>query len=335
MTARARFNDVFERRHGNFGPTSILIFLLAFLALLPGCGRGAAELPQPQFIFGHTGMGPSEFNYPRAAVIGPNQLLYIVDKGGRIQAFNQDGQYQFEWHMPQIDAGKPTGLGVGPDGTIYAADTHYSRVIWFSPTGQELGRIGSFGDTPGQFHLPTDVAVSASGEIYVSEYGGNDRVNRFTSDWKFIDSFGGRDAGEASMERPQCLRFAPDGTLWICDSCHHRVCHFTADGKLLGAFGKEGHAPGEFCFPYNVELLSDGTLVVCEYGNNRVQHLTVKGEYLGEWGEAGRQPGQAAYPWALAVGKDDRLFIVDSGNNRVQVIPAAQRRQWRDLRAGK
>jgi DNA-binding beta-propeller fold protein YncE len=70
--------------------------------------------------------------------------------------------------MPEWSAGKPTGLGVAPDGTVYAADTHYSRVMIFDPDGRHLGEFGSHGHGPGQFVLPSDVAVDEEGCIYVS-----------------------------------------------------------------------------------------------------------------------------------------------------------------------
>jgi DNA-binding beta-propeller fold protein YncE len=230
--------------------------------------------------------------------------------------------------MPQIDAGKPTGLGIAPDGRLFAADTHYSRVLVFAPTGTRLAEFGTHGDGPGQFRLPTDVAVDASGFVYVAEYGGNDRVSKFSPDLEYLFSFGGRQAGVARLERPQSLTVAHDGTLWVADACNHRVCHFGADGSLLGTFGRLGDRPGELRFPYNVDLLSDGTLVVSEYGNNRVQRFDPSGQSLGTWGRPGRKPGELAYPWALVVGEDDRVLIIDSGNNRVQVISGGKSRTW-------
>lgn len=304
--------------------------LLLPVMLIAGCGSGSeVGTAPPLLVFGRSGMGPLEFNYPRAAAIGPNGQLYIVDKAGRIQAFTQAGEFVLDWRMPEINAGKPTGLGIAPDGTVYAADTHYARIMYFSPTGDFLGQFGSFGEGPGQFRLPTDVAIDAAGFIYVSEYGGNDRVSKFTPEREYLFSFGGRDAGSASMERPQSLLIAPDGTLWIADACNHRICHFDADGKFLGSFSQAGQKLGDVWFPYNIDRLSDGTLVVSEYGNNRVQRFdAATGASLGIWGVAGRRPGQLAYPWALAVGGRDRVFVIDSGNNRVQVIDGASKNTW-------
>lgn len=300
---------------------ALLLFTVAALAGgAAGCERGAPGGMRPAaLVIGRTGRGAGEFSYPRAAVWSPLGRLYVVDKTGRIQFFAPDGGHLGGWAMPQIDAGKPTGLGVGPDGRIYVADTHYGRVMVFEPDGRRAAEFGAFGTGPGQFKLPTDVAVGPDGRIYVGEYGGNDRISIFTRDYQYVRSFGGPDAGAARLNRPQSLHFAVDRTLWVADACNHRICRFDAEGALLGAFGGLGDAPGEFRFPYNAETLADGSLVVVEYGNNRVQHLTRNGEPLGMWGQAGREPGQLAYPWALAVAPEERIYIVDSGNNRVQV----------------
>jgi DNA-binding beta-propeller fold protein YncE len=300
-------------------------------ALVPaGCDRyDSGSATGLQSVFGRTGLGPGEFSYPRAAVIGPNRRLYVVDKAARVQCFTLDGEFVLDWRMPEWSAGKPTGLGVAPDGTVYAADTHYSRVMMFDPDGHRLGEFGSHGRGPGQFILPSDVAVDSEGYIYVSEYGGNDRISKFTPDRRYLLSFGQPGAGEGELQRPQSLLLPEDGTLWVTDACNHRVCHFTRDGEFLGAFGRSGTGRGELRFPYGIDRLSDGTLVVCEFGNNRLQRFDRDGRSLGTWGLPGRRAGELAYPWAVAAGPDDRLFVIDSGNNRVQVLKALAPGVWR------
>lgn len=301
------------------------------IVILAGTGCDSRMTPgesPPLLLFGRTGMGAVEFNYPRAAAVDARGILYVVDKAGRVQALSQAGEFALDWRMPEIEIGKPTGLGFGPDGNLYVADTHYSRIMIFAPDGRRLGEFGSPGDGPGQFGLPTDIAFDHEGFIYISEYGGNDRISRFSPDREYLFSFGGPDAGSASLQRPQTLLVAPDNTLWVTDACNHRVCHFDGEGHLLGSIGRPGHEVGELWFPYGIDMLSDGTLVVCEFGNNRVQRFDPAGKSLGTWGAAGRQPGQLAYPWAVAVGAADRVFIVDSGNNRVQVIAGTARRTW-------
>lgn len=294
-----------------------------------GCDRGeAGQSPGLIAVFGRTGTGQREFSYPRAAAIGPGRRLYVVDKSARIQCFTLDGDYVLEWRMPEFAAGKPTGLGVGPDGRVYAADTHYARVMVFEPDGRLVAQFGSRGEGPGQFLMPTDVAVDRAGFIYVSEYGGNDRISKFAGDFGFVLSFGHPGSGPGEFQRPQALEVAADGTLWVADSCNHRVCHYTSEGEYLSSCGESGAESGKLRFPYGLALLADGTLVVAEYGSNRLQRFDLTGRPLGTWGRAGRRPGDLAYPWAVAADVDDRMYVVDSGNNRIQIVDARARGVW-------
>ncbi len=302
--------------------------LVAANVAWPGCdeaGTGGA----PLLAFGRTGMGAGEFSYPRALATGDDARLYIVDKAARIQCLTPTGVYVREWRTPLKDAGKPTGLCWGPDNRLYVADTHYSRVLIYDPQGALLGQFGSFGTEPGQFGLPTDVAVTRDGHVYVSEYGNTDRISKFSPCHECLLTFGGPGSGAATLRRPQALLLGADETLWVADAGNHRICHFDTQGRLLGSFGREGSGRGELHFPYGLDWLSDGTLVVTEYGNNRVQRFTPAGASLGTWGRAGRRLGELAYPWASAVLPGDQIAILDSGNNRVQVISGADPDTWR------
>ncbi len=302
---------------------------LTGLAGLGGCDE--SETPDAagvQLIIGRTGFGPREFSYPRAAVLDRRGRLYVVDKAARIQCFTLEGEFVLGWRTPEWEAGKPTGLGVGPDGRVYAADTHYSRVVMFEPDGTLVGQFGTRGRGPGEFLLPTDVAVDVEGFVYVAEYGGNDRVSRFSPDLRYEFSFGRPGAGPGELQRPQSLLVDHDGTLWVADACNHRVCHFERDGGFIDAFGESGTGLGQMRFPYGIDQLSDGTLIVVEYGNNRLQRFDRAGRSLGTWGGPGRRPGELAYPWALAAGPQDRVFVVDSGNNRIQVVTVFKPGIW-------
>lgn len=292
-------------------------------AALSGCGEPSRDAP-PQFLFGRTGAGPGEFAYPRAGAYLDGEL-FVVDKTGRIQVFSDRGVYQRSWRVPETSAGKPTGLCVSADGRVFVADTHYARILVYDRQGVLLHSFGGFGTGPGQFRLPTDVAVDAAGNIYVSEYGGNDRICKFSRTYEFIMSFNGtatadRAADAPAFSRPQSLRIDADGTIWVADACNHRVCRFSPDGVLLSSFGSAGGERGELRFPYSIDRLSDGSIVVCEYGNNRIQRFSREGRSLGVWGEAGRKPGELAYPWAAVVGANDLIYVIDSGNNRIQAV---------------
>ncbi|MBN1345287.1 MAG: hypothetical protein JXQ73_21520 [Phycisphaerae bacterium] len=299
-----------------------LLVVAAVFGVCPwvGCGSGGGKAGDVLGHFGETGLGEGEFSYPRAIAINPEGLVYVVDKSGRIQRFAPDGTWQLQWSMPEFRNGKPTGLTVDTKGRVFVADTHYYRVMVFDRDGKKLGDFGSQGRGDGQFELPTDVAIDREGFVYVSEYGGNDRISKYTPDWKFVASFGGPDSGPAALSRPSGLLFDENDDLWVADACNHRICRFDRSGKLLSTFGSLGDKAGQLSYPYDIDLLSDGTLLVCEYGNNRLQRFDRSGRSLGTWGTAGRKLGQLAYPWGVAVGQDRKVYVVDSGNSRIQIV---------------
>ncbi|MCL5279338.1 MAG: SMP-30/gluconolactonase/LRE family protein [Planctomycetes bacterium] len=295
--------------------------LLVLAIAVSGCGRkvGASE-PKVIETFGKTGAGPGEFLYPRAIALDGNSAVLVVDKTGRIQRFSQEGQSLSTIQMPLIEAGKPTGMSLHKDGRLFVADTHYSRVVIFSHEGQQIGEFGKYGQEGGCFIYPTDVAFAPDGRIFVSEYGGNDRISVFTAEGDFLFSFGSPGTAEGQLARPAALCMDEGrGCLYVADACNHRIGVYDLNGHLLRYIGSAGLGPGELRYPYGLSLLDDGTIVVCEYGNNRLQLFSPEGKSLAIYGRAGRRLGQLAYPWAVAVDAHRRAFVVDAGNNRIQV----------------
>jgi len=291
---------------------------LAFLLIINGCGDGK----EPEAVWFETGVGPNQTVYPRGiAYSKSDDCFFLVDRMARIQRINHDGKTINEWRMPQWERGKPTGLSVGPDGNVYIAGTHYSRVAVYSPEGKLLRDWGSFGREPGQFIYPTDVAFDKAGNIYVSEYGDNDRIQVFDPiTLKVIRMIGRFGQGDLEFARPQSMVI--DGeTLYVTDACNHRISVFNINGTFLRHIGSIGTALGQFRFPYGLDEDAHGHLIVTEFGNNRVQLIDKQsGRGLASWGLAGRELGQLAYPWASAVDRNGRIITVDSGNNRLQVF---------------
>jgi len=302
----------------------LIILMLAFVALsaLTGCDDKPLTKDVVKILdtFGRTGRGQGEFIYPRAIDITDDGSLFVVDKTGRIQRFDLEGNFLSVFQMPLIETGKPTGLSVGPDGNLYVADTHYYRVVVFSPAGEILRQWGQFGKDEGCFIYPTDVAFSGDGRIFVSEYGGNDRISVFNDKGDFLYCFGSPGSEKGQLARPSALCVdMSNKRLYVADACNHRIAIYNFDGQLSGYIGGAGLAAGKLRYPYDLAIFPDGTLVVCEYGNNRIQLFSPEGKSIAVYGRAGRQLGELAYPWGLAVDSRRRAFIVDAGNNRIQV----------------
>jgi DNA-binding beta-propeller fold protein YncE len=303
-----------RRSHLMRGAARVILLLTS--VSLAGCGDPA----RPEAVWCETGTGPAEVVYPRAITYDvSSDAFYVIDRVAHVQRLDRNGKCLGEWQMPEWRNGKPVGAAVGPDGNLWVPDTHYHRVVIYAPDGKLLEMFGSEGTGDGQFIYPTDIGFD-HGRIYVSEYGGNDRVQVFDHHWKKLFQFGrfGRAPGEFS--RPQTMVFDHD-LIYITDACNHRIDVFTTEGKWVRSMGEPGSGLGQFRFPYGLAQDQEGHLIVCEFGNNRVQMIDKEtGRGLKSWGSAGRQPGQLAYPWGVAVDKRDRVVAVDAGNNRLQVF---------------
>jgi DNA-binding beta-propeller fold protein YncE/ABC-type Fe3+ transport system permease subunit len=303
---------------------TIVACVFASLPFFTGCEFDTTRIDRPVDVertFGRPGTSLGQFSYPRAVAADcARGFVYVIDKTARVQRFSLDGEPQLFWRMPKWDNGKPTGVSVAPDGSVFVADTHEFRITVFDSEGNELTRFGSYGMGEGEFIYTTDVAFGDDGRMYVSEYGGNDRVQVFDEDWNFLFQFGEPGDQPGQFVRPQSMCFSADGSeLFVADSCNHRIQVFTPEGEFKRAIGTPGRGAGELAYPYGVDVLNDGSLLITEFGNNRIQRLSPEGDPMGIWGTVGRDPGQLQYPWSAAVCGEE-LFVLDSGNNRVQVM---------------
>jgi streptogramin lyase len=295
--------------------------LLAALLVLSGCDEDSPSAGRLAAVWGRRGISEGRFQKPRAMTVDRSGNLYIVDMTARIQVFRSDGIFVRQWQTPDHTNGKPTGLSIGNDGNVLVADTHYFRVLTYSPEGKLLKMLGGTkGDKPGQFGLVTDVVQDSHNNYYVSEYGDFDRIQKYSPEGKYLLQWGGHGAEPGQFSRPQNLAVDKNDHIWVADACNHRIQCFDADGRLLKFWGREGSRPGELYYPYDIQIIPDGTLLVCEFGNNRIQRFTRDGKSLGCWGLHGRKEGELFNPWAAVIHPNGMVYVLDSNNHRVQVV---------------
>jgi DNA-binding beta-propeller fold protein YncE len=307
-----------RRRFGQLAAGALLA------AATGGCARDASAASVPDKVWGKLGIGDGQFSKPRAIAIDKNDQLYIVDMTARIQVFDADGNFIRGWQTPEHVNGRPTGMTISSvDGNLLVADTHYYRVLTYTPEGELLlDRTigGTMGPGPGEFGFVTDAVRDAEGNYFVGEYGEYDRIQKFSPDGKYLLEWGGHGSESGQFLRPQHLDLDADGHLWVTDSCNHRVQVFDGQGKLVTMWGTPGTEPRQLQYPYCLILDGKGHVYICEYGNSRVQKFTLDGKSVACWGTYGRKPGQLNNPWALVLDSRGRCHVLDSMNHRVQRI---------------
>lgn len=269
---------------------------------------------------GGSGMSDGYFVTPRA-IDSDGNCIVVIDKSGRLQRFTHDGEFISSWELDVSGTGFPTGLSIDTKGNIWIADTHQNRILVLDPNGTEVMSFGEYGIGDGQFLYPTDIAFGIDGEVYVSEYGGNDRISVFDTEGTYIRSIGHHSEDTHGFRRPQSIAIDPkNGHLYVADSGNHRIVVLKPNGEIVNIISTVGRNEGEVLYPYGILLDSQNTFIVSEYGNNRLQQFSLSGEHLSTWGSAGSKVGLLCTPWGIAK-TSQGIVVADTGNNRLQLLP--------------
>jgi streptogramin lyase len=110
--------------------------------------------------WGTKGEGPGQFNTPHAIAIDSSGRVFVADRGNRrIQIFDQEGNYLAEW----TQFGRPSGILITPDDTIYVADVQDKQGITYGSVKDGVVR-GLISGT-----LPESIAIGADGSLYAGE----------------------------------------------------------------------------------------------------------------------------------------------------------------------
>jgi len=298
------------------------IILLLFGGRLLSTNSASAQTSSDWMSFGSPGIKKEgTFNKPRCIAFAPDGTLWVLDLTGRIQHFNPDGSYLGVIHMPDISQGRPQGIDVGPKGFLYVADTHYNQIIKFSKTGRIVLKFGREGQNPGQLFWPCAIVIAKDGTIFTAEYGGRDRIQKWSPDGGYLSHWGMMGEKEGQFMRPAGLALGPKNQLYVADAANHRIQEFTTDGKFVRMWGTQGNNPREFNYPYDICTDQQGRIFTVEFGSHRVQCFSPSGQPLGTWGQFGTAENGLSSPWGLDVTAEGIPYITDTRNGRIVRAP--------------
>jgi DNA-binding beta-propeller fold protein YncE len=282
-----------------------------------------------EFFFGTEGSEAGVFNAPRGIATSPDGSIYIADSGNhRIQHFAQDGSLLNAWGSfadatvsaaPGGTFNAPWDVAVGPDGSIYVADTWNHRVQKFSPQGEFLTMWGYFGagEAPEAFWGPRSIAVGADGNVFVTDTG-NKRVVVFTADGAPVTSFGSLGFAPGQFDEPVGLALDDQGRLFVADTWNQRIQVLTTEGspvfnwEVFAWFGNSLENK-----PYIAVDAANNRLYIADPEGYRILEYTLEGEFIRYWGDFSNGPDGFGLVSGLAVDGNGGLWVTDGANNRV------------------
>ena len=304
-------------------------------------------------VIGSRGAGVGEFNKPRSVAVDSADNVYAVDMTGRVQKFSPEGKFLLSWQMPQTDLGKPKGMGRDHKGNIVVIEPHYQRVNHFTPEGKLVAQWGCRGTNEGCFMLPRGIAENSSGEFFVCEYMGAERVQRFAPPvWSLKSGALSQENGGTSPLTPALSPSEGER-----EENRQAVARTGGVGNVVGRTSLSPLPRG------GGEGQGEGAGTQAEHLTSKIQHPTPKGVpltpalspsaggrgntnwpyaksdaplgspalkcagsetgapiLLGVLGRPGTGPGEFNRAEGICVDAQDRVYVADSCNHRIQIF---------------
>ena len=258
----------------------------------------------------------------------------------------------------------PSGVAVDPAGNVIVVDFGNQRIRKIAPNG---GVTTIFGDGAKGFHdgnlaaaqfsfdhpalndlssslllpirldlrhmfFPTGVAVDASGNVFVADYG-NHSIRKISAAGAVSTVAGNgapgfRDGSGASAQftDPSGIAVDAGGNVYVADQGNNRIRKITPAGFVttLAGSGRKGLQDGvadaaRFSAPTGLAVDASGNVFVADSNNNRIREITPAGFVT-------TLPGTGVrLPTGIAVDPSGNVYVADTDNNRIRkIVPAVR-----------
>ncbi len=255
-----------------------------------------------------TGTG---FNYPQTMCLGNDGDIFVANRGNennfgqRVNRVKLGGPGEeellaefFTWGEGDGKSRWPFGVAVDSQNTVYVSDEWTNTISVFHGNGTFI-RSGA---------RPAAVMVNCFGRpvwsatrttIVIVVDSGNNRLQVFTGDGKFLARYGKAGSGDGEFNQPWGITLDTAGNIYVADWKNHRIQKLSPEGAFLMKIGEYGTVPAA----------PDAYAV------------TYLGPYISTTPPAAYpKAGVLNHPTDVAVDSDGDIYIADWGNHRISIF---------------
>ena len=243
-----------------FGPGPLLsVLLAAVVAPAEVWGQDAEPRPSPQSVqsanprtslatgyavdSGWPTRSPAlDWGAVAGIAIGRDGEIWTFHRGEEpVRVFSTSGELLRSWGRGEFR--EPHQLRIDGGGNVWLVDSGLHVVRKYSSKCElllTLGTKGVTGEDPAHFNRPTDVAVAPSGDVFVADGYGNNRIVHFDPSGKFVKSWGELGVAPGKFNLPHSIAVDSKGRLYVADRNNVRIQVFDQSGRFLDEWREFG-----------------------------------------------------------------------------------------------
>tara|TARA_B100000586_G_scaffold35502_1_gene22823 strand:- start:399 stop:1265 length:867 start_codon:yes stop_codon:yes gene_type:complete len=254
-----------------------------------------------------------EFGAASDGAVNSKGEIYIFSRGKHpLTIWTKEGDFISSWGEGTFSA-NPHGIYIAPNDNVWLVDRDFHIATEYTPSGQTLRTLGeklapspSFQGLP--FNMPSGLAISPSGELYVSDGYGGHRVHKFSADGELLLSWGKQGTGPGEFALLHNIWVDERERILICDRENDRIQLFNSDGDFLEEWT-------DLSSPGDVWIHEDHIYCIEQGPHGGVSIWTLDGDVVSRW-KIDEEPGKGSITdgHGITVDSEGSIYVTEIGN---------------------